>query len=82
VASFRDSSNCLTVDATLTREQVYEQLRNKLTEVNILPPPPVEMLFMLGGPGSGKGTYFTPHSDNAPFWSRSTASSTFLLAIY
>jgi hypothetical protein len=56
ISEFKERNNCLAVDATLTKQLVYEQLRNKLTEANILPPAPVEMLFVLGGPGSGKGT--------------------------
>jgi len=26
------------------------------------------MIFVLGGPGSGKGTYFIINSDNAIYW--------------
>ena len=56
VKSFQDKNNCIRVDATKSREEVYEQIKSKLSEVNVWPPNPVEMLFVLGGPGSGKGT--------------------------
>lgn len=56
VRSFEERNNCIKVDATKSRDEVYSQLRNKLTDANIHPPNPAEMLFVLGGPGSGKGT--------------------------
>lgn len=31
-------------------------MRNKLTAANIFPPNPAEIIFVLGGPGCGKGT--------------------------
>jgi len=34
------------------------------------------MLFVLGGPGSGKGTYLAPYVVNAPSWSKNMDSST------
>jgi adenylate kinase family enzyme len=56
VKSFEERSNCIRVDATKNRDEVYNSLRNQLTAANIQPPNPAEMLFVLGGPGSGKGT--------------------------
>jgi adenylate kinase family enzyme len=56
VKSFEERGNCIRVDATKSRDEVYSELRNKLTAANIQPPNPAEMLFVLGGPGSGKGT--------------------------
>jgi adenylate kinase family enzyme len=56
VKSFEERGNCIRVDATKSRDEVYSELRNKLTVANIQPPNPAEMLFVLGGPGSGKGT--------------------------
>ncbi len=48
--------NCIRINAINTREEVYEELKKKLTDVNVFPPPPADMLFVLGGPGAGKGT--------------------------
>jgi UMP-CMP kinase len=56
VKSFEERNNCIKVDATKTIPEVYKELQTKLGEVNVNPPAPVEMLFVLGGPGSGKGT--------------------------
>lgn len=56
VHSFEERNNCIRVDATKSREEIYSSLRNQLTANNIHPPNPAEMLFVLGGPGSGKGT--------------------------
>ena len=57
VESFERKNNCIKIDATKDREQVYEEVKSKLSEVNVWPPTPAEMIFVLGGPGSGKGTY-------------------------
>lgn len=56
VKSFEERNNCIKVDATKSRDEVYSSLRDQLTAKNIHPPNPAEMLFVLGGPGSGKGT--------------------------
>jgi adenylate kinase family enzyme len=56
VKHFEERNNCIRVDATKGREEVYRSLRDKLTTSNIAPPNPAEMIFVLGGPGSGKGT--------------------------
>lgn len=56
VEEFQRKNNCISIDATRTREQIYEELKSKLGEVNVWPPTPAEMIFVLGGPGSGKGT--------------------------
>jgi adenylate kinase len=76
VESFESKNNCIRVDATKTIPEVYEQLKSRLSEVNVWPPTPAEMIFVLGGPGSGKGTYSSPHAASAPSSSRSTSSST------
>ena len=44
------------VSAEQSKEKVYEDLKGKLDEAGIYPPDPAEVLFVLGGPGSGKGT--------------------------
>ena len=36
---------------------LYKELTEKLSSHNIEPPLPAELIFVLGGPGSGKGTY-------------------------
>jgi adenylate kinase family enzyme len=56
VKSFEERNNCIKVDATQKREDVYASLRNQLTAAHVNPPNPAEMIFVLGGPGSGKGT--------------------------
>ena len=56
VAEFERKNNCIKVDATKSREEVYEEIKAKLNDVNVWPPTPTEMFFVLGGPGSGKGT--------------------------
>ena len=56
VKKFDDMKNCIRINAINTREEVYEELKKKLTDVNVFPPPPADMLFVLGGPGAGKGT--------------------------
>jgi hypothetical protein len=35
---------------------VYDDLKDKLASYNVEPPVPAQMIFVLGGPGSGKGT--------------------------
>ncbi len=35
---------------------MYAQIKDKLSEVNVHPLPPANMVFVLGGPGAGKGT--------------------------
>jgi adenylate kinase family enzyme len=76
VKSFEEKNNCIRVDATKTVAEVYEELKNKLTQANVFPPSPAQMIFVLGGPGSGKGTYSSPHAGSATNSSRSTTSTT------
>lgn len=54
--SFEAKNNCIKIDATKSRDQVYEEIKDKLSLVNVHPPVPAQMIFVLGGPGSGKGT--------------------------
>jgi adenylate kinase family enzyme len=56
VKSFEDKKNCIRVDATKSVTEVYEELKKKLSEANVQPPHPAHIMFVLGGPGSGKGT--------------------------
>ncbi len=58
VKDFEGRGNCIKVDATKSREEVYKELREKLSSYNVEPPAPAQLIFVLGGPGSGKGTYF------------------------
>jgi hypothetical protein len=44
------------VDARKSRDDVYKELKEKLSSYNVEPPSPAQLLFVLGGPGSGKGT--------------------------
>lgn len=44
------------IDANKGKEDVYNILKGELGKNNIFPPNPVEIFFVLGGPGSGKGT--------------------------
>lgn len=37
-------------------EKVYEDLKVRLHEAHVEAPHPAEVFFVLGGPGSGKGT--------------------------
>lgn len=56
VEKFEEKNNCIRIDATKTRDEVYDQIKDKLSEIHIHPLPPANMLFVLGGPGAGKGT--------------------------
>lgn len=56
VERFKQAGNCISVNAEQPREEVYKQLKEKMDEEGIYPPDPAEVLFVLGGPGSGKGT--------------------------
>lgn len=56
VKDFETRGNCIKIDATKNRDEVYIELQAKLEEFNVHPPKPAEMIFVLGGPGSGKGT--------------------------
>ena len=44
------------MNAEKNRDDVYKELKEKLDEAGVYPPDPAEVLFVLGGPGSGKGT--------------------------
>jgi hypothetical protein len=46
----------ISIDATQSKEDVYTNIKMELTAHNVYPPKPAEMIFVLGGPGSGKGT--------------------------
>ena len=50
------NTNLIEIDATQSKESVYENIRKELSLNNVHPPRPAEMIFVLGGPGSGKGT--------------------------
>jgi adenylate kinase family enzyme len=50
------NNNLIEIDATQSKESVYENIRKELSLNNVHPPRPAEMIFVLGGPGSGKGT--------------------------
>ena len=56
VQRFKDAGNCISVNAEQTKEEVYKERKEKMDEEGIYPPDPAEVLFVLGGPGSGKGT--------------------------
>jgi adenylate kinase family enzyme len=56
VRSFESKNNCIRVDGSKNVNEVYEELKKKLSEANVFPPHPAHMIFVLGGPGSGKGT--------------------------
>lgn len=56
VEKFEEKNNCIRIDATKTRDEVYDQIKDKLSEIHIHSLPPANMLFVLGGPGAGKGT--------------------------
>ncbi len=56
VRTFEARNNCIKVDANRAIEPIYEDLKGQLDAANVYPPAPVEVLFVLGGPGSGKGT--------------------------
>lgn len=51
-----EDGRIINIDAGKGKEEVYEILRAELGKNNIFPPNPVEVFFVLGGPGSGKGT--------------------------
>jgi adenylate kinase family enzyme len=40
VKSFEERNNCIRVDATKSRDEVYTSLRNQLTASHVLPPNP------------------------------------------
>lgn len=81
IKRFEEMNNCIRVDATKTREEVYDQLKEKLSEANVKPCPPANMIFVMGGPGAGKGTYFLLYSDNVQSSSRNTVLFIFPQAI-
>lgn len=56
IKKFEERNNCIRIDATKSIEEVYSQIREKLGDANVYPPPPANMMFVLGGPGAGKGT--------------------------
>ena len=56
VKAFDSKGNCIRIDATRSREEVYDEIKENLREVNVEPPSRAHMIFVMGGPGSGKGT--------------------------
>ena len=56
VDEFNNSGKVIRIDASKGKDEVYEILKGELGKNSIFPPNPVEVFFVLGGPGSGKGT--------------------------
>lgn len=73
--SFEKKNNCIKVDATKSIDEVYQELQGKLSAVHVYPPTPAEMMFVLGGPGSGKGTYLLLYQANVISLSKGTVLS-------
>lgn len=53
---FENRGNCIRINAIKGKDEVYDELREKLREVNVEPPARAHMTFIMGGPGAGKGT--------------------------
>ena len=56
VSDFEARNNCIKVNANRGIQEIYSDLKDQLALANVHPPSPVEIFFVLGGPGSGKGT--------------------------
>lgn len=65
VANFEARNNCIRVNANRGIEEIYADLKDQLSVANVHPPSAVDMFFVLGGPGSGKGTYSSNDIDSA-----------------
>ena len=77
VKDFESKGNCVRIDATKGKEEVYEEIKEKLREANVEPPPKSPIIFVLGGPGSGKGTYSLFESVNVQSLSKDMGLSTY-----
>lgn len=53
---FKKQGKVIEVNADKGKEEVYEELKTKLTEAHVHKPHPPTVYFVVGGPGSGKGT--------------------------
>ncbi|CAD8178010.1 unnamed protein product [Paramecium octaurelia] len=56
VAAFEKKNMVVKVSAEATPDEVYENVKKQLTNKGVQPQKRPEVLFVLGGPGSGKGT--------------------------
>jgi adenylate kinase len=56
VKEFELKGKVIKVDASKGKDEVYKNLSEELRKHSVNPPPPPAVYFVVGGPGSGKGT--------------------------